>query len=260
MPKFFRIAIIGAGNVAWHLAKEFENAGHYVTDIYSRRISSARELSDRLYDTNVTNSLNLTSSSAELFILAVSDDSLINVLDQLKIPPYAVVAHTSGTQPLEILTGIYENAGIFYPLQTFTKGVSTEFEEVPICIEASNSSTESILMNLGESISREVYSLHSEDRKVLHLAAVFACNFSNHMYAIAQDILEHHDIEFSMLHPLIAETVNKALSVGPVDAQTGPAQRGDEKIIKNHLKRLKEIPDYRKIYKLLSDHISDSYS
>ena len=213
-----------------------------------------------MYDTNVTNSLNLTSSGAELFILAISDDSLEKVLEQLKIPPYAVVAHTSGTQPLDILTESYENAGVFYPLQTFTKGVSTEIDEVPICVEASNPSTESILMNLGESISREVYSLQAEDRKVLHLAAVFACNFSNHMYAIAQDILEHHDIEFSMLHPLIAETVNKALSVGPLEAQTGPAQRGDEKIIKSQLKRLKEIPEYRKIYKLLSDHIRDTYS
>lgn len=259
MPKFFRIAIIGAGNVAWHLAKEFENAGHYVTDIYSRRLSSARELANRLYDTKVTNSLDLTSSKSEIFILAVQDDSLHEVVDQLKIPSYGVIAHTSGTQPLDVLTEYYENSGVFYPLQTFTKGVSTELEEVPICIEASNSSTEGILMHLGESISREVYSLHSEDRKILHLAAVFACNFSNHMYTIAQDILEHHGIEFSMLHSLIAETVNKALSVGPIDAQTGPAQRGDKEIVKSHLKRLKEFPDYRKIYKVISDHIGDNY-
>jgi predicted short-subunit dehydrogenase-like oxidoreductase (DUF2520 family) len=260
MPKFYKIAVIGAGNVAWHLARAFEDAGHYITDIYSRRITNAKELADRLYDTNTTSSLDLTTSDAEIFLVAVPDDAIDDVVKELKIPPYAVVAHTSGTKTLTSLSDYHGNCGIFYPLQTFTKGGSIELKEVPICIEASHGSTEKILLSLGETISGEVYSMPSEDRQVLHVAAVFACNFSNHMFAIAQDILEDHDIDINMLHPLIVETVNKALSLGPVESQTGPAQRGDEQTIKIHLKFLKDVPGYRKIYKLLTDHIKESYS
>jgi predicted short-subunit dehydrogenase-like oxidoreductase (DUF2520 family) len=131
---------------------------------------------------------------------------------------------------------------------------------VPICIEAVHSSTEKILHRLGESISNEVYTINSEDRKILHVSAVFACNFSNHMLTIAQDILEDHQIDFNLLHPLIAETVNKALSIGPIDSQTGPAMRGDDNVIYEHSRFLKYNSSYHKIYKLLSDHLKDSYS
>ena len=121
-------------------------------------------------------------------------------------------------------------------------------------------STLEVLLTLGDSVSNEVYSMNSEDRRTLHVAAVFACNFGNHMLTIAQDILDDHDIDFALLQPLIVETVNKALSVGPEEAQTGPAKRGDENILKEHLKFLKYEPAYRKIYKLLSDHLKNSYS
>ena len=260
MSKFFKVAIIGAGNVGWHLARALEDAGHYVTDIYSRRKAKGLELANRLYDTRVTNSLNLKESQAEIFLLSVSDDKLEEVAAKVKIPPYAIIAHTSGTQSLKVLSAYHDNAGIFYPLQTFTKGVSVDLKEVPICIEALNQPSEKVLQSLGESISDEVYNVLSDDRKVLHVAAVFACNFSNHMYTIAQDILEKHDIDFGLLHPLIVETVNKALSVGPVESQTGPAQRNDHETLKKHLKFLRYDSDYRKIYRLLSDHLKESYS
>jgi len=260
MSKFFKIAIVGAGNVGWHLARALEDAGHCVTDIYSRRITTARELAQRLYDTNVTSSLNLSKSEAEIFLLAVTDDVLEEVSAKLEIPPYATIAHTSGTQSLEVLSEHHEHSGIFYPLQTFTKGVSVDLKDVPICIEAVHQSTEKVLYSLGNSISDEVYTVHSDDRKVLHVAAVFAGNFGNYMLTIAQDILEDHDIDFGLLHPFIVETVNKALTVGPWESQTGPAQRGDTRTIQNHLKFLRNEPKYRKIYKLLSDQLKESYS
>ncbi|GJM28064.1 MAG: hypothetical protein DHS20C17_06990 [Cyclobacteriaceae bacterium] len=260
MSKFFKIAIIGSGNVAWHLARVFEDSGHFITDIYSRRTSNANDLARRLYDTNVTRSLDLRDSAAEIFVLAVSDNAIEEVAGKLKVPPYALVVHTSGTQPLALLTKHHDNSGIFYPLQTFSKGISVNFREVPICIEAKHRPTEKILHRLGESISNEVYTINSEDRKILHVSAVFACNFSNHMFTIAQDILEEHEIDFSLLHPLIAETVNKALSVGPVEAQTGPAMRDDDKVVREHSRLLKYDSAYRKIYKLLSEHLKESYS
>ena len=260
MSKFFKVAIIGAGNVAWHLARAFEDSGHFITEIYSRHISNARKLARRLYDTNVTDSLDLSASDAEIFIIAVSDHATEHVSSLLKIPPYGIAAHTSGTQSLELLARYHDNPGIFYPLQTFTKGISVSFKEIPICIEAPQKSTEKVLYTLGDSISDEVYSINSEDRKILHVAAVFACNFGNHMLTIAQEILEDHDIDFGILQPLIVETVNKALSVGPAEAQTGPARRGDDNVLKEHLKFLKYEPTYRKIYKLLSEHLKNSYS
>jgi predicted short-subunit dehydrogenase-like oxidoreductase (DUF2520 family) len=145
-------------------------------------------------------------------------------------------------------------------LQTFTKGIPIDLKEVPICIEAGHQSTEKALSLLGSSISDEVYTVCSSDRKVLHVAAVFAGNFSNYMLTIAQDILEDHDIDFGLLHPLIVETVNKALTNGPAESQTGPAQRGDNRTLQKHLKFLLDEPKYRKIYKLLSDQLKESYS
>ena len=260
MSKFFKVAIVGSGNVAWHLARALEDSGHFITDIYSRRLAHAKELAARLYDTQITDSLDLSESDAEIFLIAVSDDAVEPVAATLSVPPYAIVAHTSGTQPMEPLTRYHENSGIFYPLQTFTKGISMDLKQVPICVEAVHESTRKILFKLAESISSEVYHINSADRKVLHVAAVFACNFSNHMLSIAQDILEDHDLDFELLQPLIVETVNKALAVGPMEAQTGPAQRGDDQVLKDHVKFLKYDPAYRKIYKLLSEHLKHRYS
>ncbi|MDH3709253.1 MAG: DUF2520 domain-containing protein [Cyclobacteriaceae bacterium] len=260
MSKFYKLAIIGSGNVAWHLARALEDAGHYITDIYSRRLSTGRELARQLYDTNVVNSLDLRNSEAEIFILAISDDNIEHVAQKLKIPAYGIVAHTSGTQPLEVLSEYHENIGIFYPLQTFSKGIAVDLDEVPICIEAKHQSTEKTLTTLGKSISSEVYTVHSDDRKILHIAAVFACNFSNHMLTISEEILESHEIDFSLLHPLIVETINKALSAGPLQSQTGPARRKDNDTIKQHLKILRYRPEFRKIYKLLSENLKDHYS
>ena len=260
MSKFYKVAIVGSGNVAWHLARALEDGGHYITDVYSRRISAGRELAKQLYDTNVVDDLNMSNSQAEIFLLCISDDALAEVAANLVIPPYAVIAHTSGTLPLDLLEDHHQNIGIFYPLQTFTKGVAIDLKNVPICIEAKHRSSEKVLMNLGKSISKEVYNVHSDDRLILHIAAVFACNFTNHLLTISQEIMEDHQIDSSLLHPLIVETINKALSIGPADSQTGPAARNDHVTIKKHLKILRYRPEFRKIYKTISEQIQDHYS
>lgn len=260
MSKFFKVAVIGSGNVAWHLARALEDSGHFITDIYSRRLEHAEQLATRLYDTQVTDSLDLSKSDAEIFLIAVSDDAVEEVASKLHVPPYAIVAHTSGTQSLELLSKYHDNSGIFYPLQTFSKGIALDLKQVPICIESVHGPASKILTKMAQSISQEVFPISSEDRKVLHVSAVFACNFSNHMLSIAQDILEDHDLDFELLQPLIVETVNKALTVGPMEAQTGPAKRGDNDILNEHLKFLKFDQAYRKIYKLLSEHLKQRYT
>ena len=232
MSKFFKVAIIGSGNVAWHLARALEDSGHFITDIYSRRLAHAQKLAARLYDTQVTNSLDLSKSDAEIFLVAVSDDAMEKLAAALKIPPYAIVAHTSGSVSLDLLAKYHDNSGIFYPLQTFSKGISIDLKQVPICIEAVHAAAAKVLFKLAESISNEVYSVNSEDRRILHVAAVFACNFSNHMLSIAQDILEDHDLDFELLQPLIVETVKQGFSGRTNGGTNRPRSQGRHRYFK----------------------------
>ncbi len=249
--------MIGAGNVAWHLAVELEKEGHRITEVYSRHIANAKILANQLYEAKATNQLNFLASDADIALIAVTDDALSEVVAALRLPTYMVLAHTSGTQTMEILKISTENIGVFYPLQTFTKSKSVNFKTVPICIEAAN---KEILENLGElatSLSQEVYVLDSEQRKALHIAAVIACNFTNHLLGIAKEILDDKDMDFEMLFPLIQETISKAMSMNPKEAQTGPAKRGDTKIISKHLLYLEKYPTYKSIYQVITNSIAN---
>jgi predicted short-subunit dehydrogenase-like oxidoreductase (DUF2520 family) len=151
------------------------------------------------------------------------------------------------------------NVGVFYPLQTFTKAKKIDFKEIPIFVESENSQVEKVLVKMGKAISKKVSKVSSEDRKALHIAAVFASNFTNHMLTIAEDILDQHKLEFELLKPLIVETVNKSLSIGPEKSQTGPAKRGDLEILDHHYEFLKSDEHLAEMYKLISQHIVDRY-
>lgn len=259
----FRVSFIGAGNVAWHLTKAFENAGYGVAEVYSRNLRHAQQLADRLYDARPTNNLNLCDSPAKLFILCVSDDAHDDVLRQLVLPENAMLVHTSGSRSLldlEELTGIHSDipvrTGVFYPLQTFSRQVPVRIEDVPLCIEATDTATEVELVRVAQELSRTVYLVSSEERKILHVAAVFACNFPNHLWAIARDLLDEHNLDFDLLKPLIGETVRKALVAShPVDVQTGPAIRGDFDLMKRQLNLLRDHEDLVTIYRILSQSI-----
>ena len=254
------ISFIGSGNLAWHLAPELENAGHKVLDVFSRDKKNANELTSRLYDANPTNSLDFSDSQSELFIIAVADDAIEDIAKELVLPDYAVVVHTSGSKPLSILGYLpTEDIGVFYPLQTFSKGKKVHFAEIPILIEAETKRASDILFTLGKGISKNVYSVNSLDRKALHVSAVFACNFSNHMFTIAQSLLKEKGLDFEILKPLITETINKSLALGPDKSQTGPAKRHDLELLEQHMQYLEEHHAYSEIYQLISQHIIDTY-
>ena len=257
MKKFEKVALVGAGNVAWHLAPVLEDAGLIVTEVYSRQPKHAQQLADRLYGTRVQPNLDLSASEAELIILAVSDDAIQEVASQIMLPTGATVVHTSGSQPLEALRQARTTqTGVFYPLQSFSRSSVPDFQTIPICLESDNSAVLNQLTKLAKRISGHVALVSSAERQVLHVAAVLVNNFTNHLLRMAETYTEAHHLDFSLLHALIEETVLKALETGPAKAQTGPAIRADETTIRRHVKQLKEFdPEYAKIYRLLTKHI-----
>lgn len=262
------ISFIGAGNLAWHLAPAFENAGHTVNEVYSRQSSNAQRLIKQLYDAQLQSDLNFAESEAELFVLAVPDDALAAICAELVLPENALVVHTSGAKSLTLLRqwmDVYSDVpvrtGVFYPLQTFSIGRALiDFDDVPLCIEASDAATEETLVELGQDISSTVYLVDSTERLALHAGAVFACNFTNHLLALAKDLTDSYELEFELLKPLIRETFGKALAADhPANVQTGPARRGDNSTMAAHLDLLDNEPALTAIYKVLSDSIGRRY-
>lgn len=247
------IVILGAGNVATHLSLALKQARFSIKCIYSKTINSARELAVQL-NSQYTDKLSKIPVDADLYIIAVKDEIIQKVAENLKIED-GIVVHTAGSISVDIFKGKFQNYGVFYPLQTFSKSREMDFGEVPICIEASMEEIENKLFTLASSLSGSVFKIDSEKRKSLHLAAVFACNFSNHMYSIAHKILNQSGVSFNLLKPLIKETAQKAIDQEPLKAQTGPAVRNDENVILKHLEMLKNSSDYEKIYRFVSKSI-----
>ena len=263
------ISFIGAGNIAWHLAPAFENAGHHINEVYSRQLAHARQLVSMLYDARTHSDLNFADSPSRLFVLAVPDDALAEVCARLVLPEKAILVHTSGSQSLgalQKLVDLYSDVplrtGVFYALMTFSKGQPPlDFDGIPLCLEADDAETEAMLVALGQEISSIVYLVNSDERRVLHVAAVFACNFTNHLLAIANDLTTTENLEFALLKPLIRETFRKALlAPDPADVQTGPARRGDQSVLNSHLAYLSGQPKLTEIYEVLSDSIQQRYS
>ena len=258
------ISFIGAGNVAWHLAPALENAGHHINEVYSRQLQHARRLVSNLYDARTHSDLNFADSPSKLFILAIPDDALEGVCSRLVLPENARLIHTSGSRPLGDLTRwmtVYSDVpvhtGVFYALQTFTKEQPfMAFDDIPICIEATGKTLEDELVGIGQEISDIVYLITSDERKVLHMAAVFACNFTNHMLTIAHDLTTGDGLEFDLLRPLIRETLRKGLAAdNPADVQTGPARRNDLSTIDAHLAMLTTQPRIAEVYSAITINI-----
>lgn len=253
-----KISFVGAGNVAWHLAKAMDKQNQTIVEVYSKNIKNATKLCEKLYHTKATSSLDFSSSTADIFIIAVPDDSLEIVANQCIFPQNSTVVHTSGTLSIHALRNA-ENCktGVFYPLQTFSKTKDVDVKNTPICLEASDQLTEKLLEKLAFKICDNVCFYNSEDRKVLHLAAVFACNFTNHLLTLSKEILVNEGLEFSLLKPLITETIAKALQIEPENSQTGPASRNDHKIIAQHLKTLAHNDSLSAIYSAITESILD---
>ncbi len=255
MADHYTISFVGCGNVAWHLAPELENAGHKVLEIYNRSTAHARSMQSRLYNAEIRTNLDFSESEADIIFITVSDDAISEVAQEMALQEDVVVVHTSGSSGLRQLGYLAtENIGVFYPLQTFTREKKIRFQDIPILIEGENKKTTKILMSLASSVSNEVHQVNSKDRLAIHVAAVFACNFSNYLFRISEDILKKEGFKLDLLRPLIAETLNKSLEIGPEKAQTGPAAREDLETLDRHMAFLKD-PVMRKFYKLFSEEI-----
>lgn len=247
-----KTVIIGSGNVAYHLAKAFTQCNIKVHQIFGRNEIELSKISNEF---NIPYS-NENLEEAELYIIAVSDSSVENVSELIK-NENALVVHTSGSLPKEILKGNYRKAS-FYPLQTFSKTKNLNYSKIPFFIEAENQIDEKSLFELASIISENVETSDYERRKYIHLTAVFACNFVNHLFARAKEISDSQDLPFEYFIPLIDETVEKIHHLEPRSAQTGPAARGDERVLKLHEELIND-EEHLKIYQLMNESIKKMY-
>jgi predicted short-subunit dehydrogenase-like oxidoreductase (DUF2520 family) len=253
MQEFHDIVLIGSGNVAGQLAYALEKAGKKIVQVYSRTETSARQLAGSL-NTEYTIDLNQICQKADLYIISLTDTATGEISTRLDLVDKPVV-HTSGSLSLDLLCGVSINHGVFYPLQTFSKNRKVNFREIPLCVEANSTVFLKMLRKLAGEMSERVLEVDSERRKMLHLAAVFACNFTNFMYYIAGKIVERNDFDFEVLRPLIEETAKKVMKDKPQKTQTGPAIRGDQEVMGLHMDRLMNEPELQEIYRLLSREI-----
>ena len=249
------IVLIGSGNLAEALADALSRTeGVELRQIYARNRERGQALAARNTTTWTSDPADL--DSADLYILAVSDAAIGLLAENLPIPAEAAVVHTAGGIGIEALPAHFNRRGVLYPLQTFTKGRSVNFAEIPIFVEGSDETFASELETFAHKLSRTVYRADSAERVRLHLAAVFACNFVNHLYALGDKVLHEAGLPFDVLKPLIAETAAKAIGSGnPLRMQTGPAVRGDQPTQQRHEALLADNPKLRQIYELLSQDI-----
>ncbi len=249
--------MVGAGNLATHLSRALHDAGHEILQVFSRTEENARALAGRLGGgVEYTSSLAGLRDDADIYIVSLKDTALVECAPEIcRGREDKLFVHTAGSIPMQVFEGHCSRFGVFYPMQTFSKGREVDFSVIPCFVEACNPDDEQLIHALASSVSRSVYHYTSEQRKYLHLAAVFACNFTNHMYAVCADMLAQHDIPFSTMIPLIDETAAKIHSVEPRKAQTGPAVRFDRNVMDKQLALLKDSPDLQQIYEMLSKSI-----
>ncbi len=252
-----RIVLLGAGNVAHHLAPALLKAGVNLCQIYSRTVEAARELGMKT-GISYTSDVVAIYPDCDIYIFCVSDDALVSLYKSVRINRNALLLHTSGSLPMNVFKPFSIRYGVLDPLQTFTKKRDLDFKEIPLCIEASASEVLSEVRELAGLLSARVEDISSEKRKILHMAAVFANNFVNHMYGIAGTILEKEGLDFALLRPLIFETAHKVMLLSPANAQTGPARRGDESILAMHKALLKGDRKLLNLYSLMSESIREA--
>ncbi len=249
------VTIIGTGNVSYHLQRAFSKAA----GVCLESVISARDMERlallREKTTNQKGSIESTQS--RVYLIAVSDGAIAEVAQRLKGVD-GIIAHTSGNTPLAVLPED-SRRGVFYPLQTFSKNSVISFKKVPLCIEAGRKHDLKVLKELARQISGTVRTLNSEERKILHLAAVFVNNFTNHLYQVGAEICTENKVSFDLLRPLIKETAKKIESLAPFAAQTGPASRNDQQTIENHLGLLKN-QHHKDIYKILTQSIANTHA
>ena len=243
------IILVGSGNVATHLGIALQNCNYKIIQVYSRSIENAKKLAQKL-NTNFTNDL-IQLKTTDLIIVSVNDDAISTVLSKLK---NTAIVHTSGSIGMDVFESNFSDFGVFYPLQTFNTDIELTISDIPFCIEGNSRAFENQLVEIAKNLSSNVITMNSAQRKQLHIAAVFACNFSNQMFSIADDLLVEKDINFKILLPLIKQTIAKLNTNKPKAVQTGPAKRKDLQTIKDQINLLEE-DNLKNIYKLITNQI-----
>ena len=247
------VVLLGSGNVATHLGIALKASGSEILQVYSRNPANAGALANKL-DVESISDFSKLSPDAVIYILVVSDTAIPELVENFPFRDKLLV-HTSGTTGIDVIQNASDKTGVFYPLQTFSKTKAVDFSGVPILIEGNSSEVVEILTSLATQVSRKVIPANSHQRQALHVAAVLACNFSNHLYSLAEEVLKDHELDFDLIRPLIAETAAKVQEILPEEAQTGPAVRNDNLTIIRHLDFLQNKPELRRLYKLFTESI-----
>ncbi len=253
-----KIALIGSGRVATCMGPQLKAAGHTVECVYSRTMDNAMQLA-RMLDTRALDSLE-SLPEADVYLTMLTDDALTELAPAIvKGRGDALFLHTAGSVPMDIWKDAgARRYGVLYAMQTFSKGATIDWAEVPVFIEGSSAADLETVRILASGLSARITLLSSNGRKKLHVAAVFACNFANHMYAVSEDLLRSEGVPFSVMLPLVRETARKVETMSPASAQTGPAIRGDRKVIDEHLALLRDYPGYARLYRLISTEINNN--
>ena len=255
MIPFEKIAIIGSGNVAYTYSKVLKDNGIMPEYILARDLNKVSKIEDLFGVKTITDYDKLFD--CDLIIVAVKDDAIEEVASRLHNYK-GMLVHTSGTQSSTILN-VVDNYGILYPLQTLTKDYDVDFESVPILINASSREYLEKLKSLAEKMSNVVMECSDDDRRYIHMNAVYVSNFVNVMLQVGEKLLAERSLDISILEPLVRETVNKAFTMGAEKALTGPARRGDAETINKHLALLDANVEEKKIYELLTEYIINKY-
>ena len=243
--------MIGAGNVGTNLVRALCHK-HEILQIYSHSAANAKFLADAIGCPNATNDLSTLADDADIYIISIKDDAIADVI--ASVPDNgALWAHTSGSIPMSVFASNHSRYGVFYPMQSFSKQIETEFSDVPFFIEGNCPESAIALTELAKTISNHVYAADSDTRRRLHIAAVFSCNFANHLWALAHDVLREAGLPFDVMKPLIRTTVEKLDTLSPAESQTGPAMRCDYDVISKHLSMLSG--DKHEVYDMLSRSI-----
>lgn len=253
-----RLSFIGTGNVASHLMNAFNNAQHEIVEIVSKNTKNAEHYA-QLYNAKCTAEPNQLNDQVDFIFVCVNDSNIESIAKEL-VNHKACIVHTAGSVNIEVLKSDQHKSAVIYPLQTFSKNKQIEYAKVPFFVECMDANIRIKIKQLLDSIQANMHEADSKQRMSLHIAAVFACNFSNHLYSIAADILKENNLEFNVLQSLIQETVDKVQILDPNDAQTGPAKRNDLITLEKHLEFLKSNESYQSVYQLLSNQIKEKYN
>ncbi len=252
-----RISVLGSGNVAYHLARKLYAEGVAVDCVFSRNSVTGKSLADEV-GAYFTDQLQQLPQNSDAYLFMMSDTANQSVAQQIALPSDAILIHTSGSLPKEIFDA--KNAAVMYPFQTFSRDVEIEdFTSMPICIEASNADTYHYVRCFAEKISPLVYELTFEQRKILHVAGVFASNFMNHSVFLGQKLLHENNIPINILNPLLRQSFAKIINGDAYSSQTGPAVRGDRKVVESHIDMLSSDEKLAEIYKIMSESILKTY-